>query len=249
MPLARRFALVSAAVLASSLAAFAPPTLAQAPSLTGESLESTTVLGSGHETTFDDFTCDKDGTTTITFHTNGVALGPYTGTFTETGTITIGPQTNTTIDSLGVGPILAFESAFTIMSDFPAGTVTGTKMLAPGTPTEPSLAVGFGRCDPDGSAPAADVFGFIANPFVLYDAQIAVATGTRDDSGTASVLIESTPVLPATVTFQEVFNSTQPDPDPEPCIDVHDHGSGQGTGHDQHGNGLGKGHLHHCLEP
>jgi hypothetical protein len=249
MARARWFGLVLAVATALSLGAFAPASFAQAASLTGESLESSTVFGSGHQTTFNNFTCDKDGTTTVSFQTTGVALGPYTGTFTETGTFTIGPQTDTTIDSRGVGGILAFQATFTILSDFPQGTVTGTKTLAPGAPTQPTLAGGFGRCDADGSSPPNDVFAIVTNPFVVYEAQINATTGSRTDSGTGSVLIHSMPILPAVLSFQEVFNSTEPAPDPEPCVDVHDHGSGQGTGHDEHGNGLGKGHLNHCLEP
>jgi hypothetical protein len=242
MARARRFGLLSGVVAALSLAAFTPASFAQVATLTGESLESSTVFGSGHQTTFDDFSCDKDGTTTVSFQTNGVALGPYTGTFTESGSFTIGPQTNTEISSLGVGAILSFEASFTIASDFPEGTVTGTKMLAAGAPTEPSLVAGFGSCDPDGSSPPNDVFAIVSNPFVVYEAQINAATGSGTDSGTGSVLIDSMPILPAVLSFQEVFNSSQPEP-PGECEDMH-----QGAGHEDHGNGLGKGHLKHCVE-
>ena len=62
------------------------------------------------------------------------------GAFVETGTITIGPQTNTEIDSRGVGAILAFDATFTIDSLFPPATVTGSKTLAPTAPTVPTLA-------------------------------------------------------------------------------------------------------------
>jgi hypothetical protein len=237
----RRFALASLAVAAVLLGAFAPASFAQAASLTGESLESDPVLGGG-QTTFGSFTCNKDGSTTIPFQTTGIALGPYTGTFTETGSITIGPQTNTGINSLGVGAILDFDATFTILSDFPSGTVTGTKTLAANAPTEPTLAGGFGRCDPDGSSPPDEVFAIVSNPFVEYEAQINAVTGSRTDSGTGSVLIQEPPVAPATLTFQEVFNSSQPEP-PGECVDMH-----EGAGHEDHGNGLGKGHMKHCIQ-
>ena len=227
-----------------SLGAFAPSALAQAPPLTGESLETVPLFGT---VTYGNFTCDKDGTTTIPFTSTGLALGPYTGTFTETGTVTIGPQTNTVIDSLGVGPILDFDAQFTILSDTPQGTVTGTKTLAATTPTGATLEA-FGRCDPDGSTSGSEVFVGVINPFLVYTAQINSELGNRTDSGTGSVLLQTTPPALGLPFFQEVFNSTEPVP-PGECVDVHDHGNGMGTGHDDHGNGLGKGHLNHCVEP
>jgi hypothetical protein len=197
------------ALTAISFFLLAPASFAQA-SLSGESLESVLSIP-GQETTFDNFTCHKGGTTTISFHAQGAALGPYSGTFTESGTFTIGPQTDTSIDTRGVGPITAFQATFTIDSDFPVGTVTGTKQLSPTAPAGSSLAV-FGSCDPNGSSPPNDVVLAISNPHVLYDAQINAVTGSRTDSGTASVVIRSMPSLPSLITFQEVFNSTEPVP-------------------------------------
>src|SRR5438477_7832687 len=37
--------------------------------------------------------CNPEGVTSLTYSTSGVATGPYPGTFTETGTVTIGPET------------------------------------------------------------------------------------------------------------------------------------------------------------
>jgi hypothetical protein len=220
--MSRRFALRVLAVTALSFALIASPSFGQAVSLSGETFES---VGPAQPTTFDNFTCNANGTTTFTFHTAGAALGPYSGTFTETGTFTVGPQTNTTIDSRGVGPVLAFQSSFTIQSAFPVGTVTGTKQLSPATPTDASLAA-FGICDPDGSSPPTDVSAIVSNPFVLYDAQINATTGTRTDTGTASVFIQSVTTVASPATFQESFNSTAP----PPCEDGNN-GLGQGAGH------------------
>src|SRR5215210_7263361 len=94
------------AATAVFFALIAPASFAQALSLSGETFESTPAFG--EQTTYGPYTCDKDGTTVVPFQSQGVAQGPYVGTFTESGTITFGPQTNTTIDSRGVGPILAF---------------------------------------------------------------------------------------------------------------------------------------------
>jgi hypothetical protein len=234
----RRTALLSVLAALIALGTLTPSSFAQTPTLTGESLE--TLPGNG-SLTFDEFTCDKDGTTTIPFTSSGLALGPYTGTFTETGTITIGPQTNTTISSLGVGPILAFDATFEITSNFPLGTVTGSKSLAPETPSEATLSA-FGRCDPDGSTNPDNVFAIVSPPFIEYTAQIDSALGSRTDTGTGSVLLQTLPPTPDAPFFQQVFNSDQQEP-PGECTDMH-----EGEGHENHGNGLGKGHLKHCVE-
>jgi hypothetical protein len=220
-----RFALRVLAITVVVFALSAPPSFAQAVSLFGETFETTP--GLGQQTTFGPFTCNKTGTTTIPFQTEGSAFGPYVGTFTEAGTITIGPQTDTTFESRGVGPILAFQATFAITSEFPTGTVTGTKHLSPTTPTVASFDA-LGRCDPNGSSPPNDIFAIVTNPFVLYDAQINAITGTRTDSGTGSVFMQSLTNVASPASFQESFNST----DPLPCEDGNN-GAGNGMGHDK----------------
>jgi hypothetical protein len=214
------FALRILALTAVSFAVLAPASFAQAVSLDGESLESTLAIP-GQETTFDNFVCNKAGTTTVNFTTQGSAFGPYSGTFVETGTFTIGPQTDTSIDPRGVGPITAFQATFTINSQFPVGTVTGSKQLSPTAPTTPSLAV-FGRCDPDGSSPPNDVIAAISNPNLVYTAQINATTGSRTDGGTSGLIVQSIPTPPSLITFQEAFTSA--------CEDGNN-GQGQGQGH------------------
>jgi hypothetical protein len=218
------FALRVLAVTAVSLGVLAPASFAQAVSLSGETLESTLNIP-GQETTFSNFICDKAGSTTISFEARGSAFGPYTGSFVETGTFTIGPQTNTNIDTRGVGAITAFQATFTIDSTFPVGTITGTKQLSPTAPTESSLAV-FGSCDPNGSSPPNDVVAAISNPNLVYTAQINATTGSRADSGTSGLIIRSVPAIPSLINFQEAFTSTEPDP----CEDGNN-GNGQGAGH------------------
>lgn len=210
-----RFAVRVLSVTAVLFVLIAPASFGQAPSLSGEFLE-TTGPAPGQQTTFGNYTCNKTGTTTIPFQTQGTALGPYLGTFTETGTITIGPQTNTTFDTRGVGPILNLQASFTITSQTPAGTVTGTKQLAPTAPTQATTSA-LGRCDPNGSSPPnTDLFAIVSDPFVVYSAQISATTGTRADSGTGSVFIQSMTSPSSPATFQEAFNSTQPTP-PQQC--------------------------------
>ena len=216
-----RFAPRVLAITAVLFLLIAPASFGQVASLSGETFETTPALG--QQTTFGPYDCDKNGTTVIPFQTDGSALGPYVGTFTETGTVTIGPQTDFTFDSRGTGPVTAFQASFTITSQIPPATVTGTKQLAP---TQPPAAThqAVGLCNPDGtSTPDTDVFVVVSDPFVLYTAQINALTGTRADSGTSSFAIETDPS--GTATFQESFTSTEPE-----CEDGNN-GNGNGNGH------------------
>jgi hypothetical protein len=223
----RWFALRVLAVTAVSLGVLAPASFGQAVSLSGESFESTLTIP-GQQTTFGNFVCNKAGMTTVNFTTQGSAFGPYSGTFAETGSFTIGPQTDTSIDSRGVGAITAFQASFTINSTFPVGTVTGSKQLSPTAPTAPSLAA-FGSCDPTGSSPPNDVVAAVSNPHLVFTAQINATTGSRMDSGTAGVAIRSVPAPPGLITFQEGFTSA--------CEDGNNgQGMGQGRGPKPHDN-------------
>jgi hypothetical protein len=215
------FALRVLAVTAVSFGVLAPASFGQAVSLDGESLESTLAIP-GQETSFGNFVCNKAGSTTVSFTTQGSAFGPYSGTFVESGTFTIGPQTDTSIDTRGVGAITAFQATFTINSQFPVGTVTGSKQLSPTAPTAPSLAA-FGSCDPNGSSPPNDVIAAVANPHLVYSAQINATTGSGTDSGTSGLIVQSIPTPPSLITFQEGFNSTA-------CEDGNN-GQGMGQGH------------------
>ena len=216
-----RFALPVLAITAVLFLLIAPASFGQVASLSGETFETTPALG--QQTTFGPYDCDKNGTTVIPFQTDGSALGPYLGTFTETGTVTIGPQTDFTFDSRGTGPVTGFQASFTITSQIPPATVTGTKQLAPNQPPAATHQA-VGLCNPDGSsAPDTDVFVVVSDPFVLYTAQINALTGTRADSGTSSFAIETDPS--GTATFQESFTSTEPE-----CEDGNN-GNGNGNGH------------------
>ena len=88
------------------------------PSLTGEAFITSGLPARGLSQATG--TCTPSGNSSYTFHVEGEAIGPYTGTYVEDGSFTIAPISN---------PVLtAFNSTFTITS--PAGTVTGTKALA-----------------------------------------------------------------------------------------------------------------------
>jgi hypothetical protein len=148
-------------LIASAQAATPPPTLEgelffdPAPTVTG--------------------TCNPDGTSTIYFEAAGTASGPYNGTFTETGTATIGPQafTDPPINSSFTGPIVTFDAVFTITS----GTtqITGTKTL--------SLISGsqaIGDCVTQRGVHSVEV---IALNSVSYQAAIGTGDATYSDHG------------------------------------------------------------------
>jgi hypothetical protein len=83
---------------------------------------------------FDD--CDLDGNSTFSFHASGEAQGPYPGKFKESGTVVIGPQTQTTGQESGGAhfpdaPWVSINADFTITSG--STSITGTKTLADST--------------------------------------------------------------------------------------------------------------------
>jgi hypothetical protein len=73
-------------------------------------------------------TCNPSCISTFTFTVTGGAAGPYPGTFTESGSFTLGPAV-TYPDGNVVFTPLAFQATFTIISG--ATTITGQKSLSP----------------------------------------------------------------------------------------------------------------------
>lgn len=142
------------ALLATAAATAAKP---EPPGpLTGELLSAAAYLGHEVET---DAECQADGSGVFTFSVEGVATGPYPGTFTESGTIVI--LSDGTIDSVAV----------TFEIDSPLATITGTKTVRPFGP--------FGAHCSDG--PAGDfVYGVLR---AFYTAHIRTAAGTFRDEG------------------------------------------------------------------
>ena len=88
------------------------------PGLAGESFQ--------NPTTFEitNAVCDLEGTSTFNYQVSGNATGPYSGTFTETGTVTLSPMTSDYRINL-----VALTANFTI--DSPTGQVTGSKEFIP----------------------------------------------------------------------------------------------------------------------
>jgi hypothetical protein len=117
----------------------------------------------------------QPGGTTFEFRASGTALGPYPGTFTETGTFTFGPPSAGFLTT----SVVAFESSFRVDAIFEGSPaeVTGTKRLA---------FVGIGDCN---DVPIGDPFRSqrIAIVQATYEARIKTSRGVYVDRGTADV--------------------------------------------------------------
>lgn len=182
--------------------------------------------------------CDRLGSSTVSYHAEGVASGPYPGTFVADGTITIGPQTAPArppaIDSEGtfMGPILTLTETFTILSG--ATTITGSKSRTAPITGERERAtcqnltffggvVGTGRIVEVEAA-------------TLYEATINEPAGTFTDAGRATpvlTLVEITGSCPAgpfcdsnSGNFDQLFTLSD-QAAPPPC-DEDDQGGGPG---------------------
>jgi hypothetical protein len=165
---------VSIALAAAVLALLGPAAQASpgpaVPDLNGETFVSSELPLRG--TSQATGTCTPFGESTFQFQVTGEAVGPYPGTFTEEGTFTLGPITNQAL--------VSFDSTFTINSI--AGTVTGTKTLAPDV-----HPVNFGRCGPfSGFIPNAPDSFTLQAP-LRYTAQETTPSGSATDSGEAIV--------------------------------------------------------------
>lgn len=159
------------AVLGTLLAVTASPVMAQT-TLSGEEFFAEGVWGSSSDE------CDPNRRQVFTFRAEGMAVGPYPGTFTETGTFVLLPQGN-----LPSGrAVLDFHAEFTItvldeLTGEPTGeVVTGRKELFVFEPRSQGGACFDG---PDGEARGA--VGGIALCYraVLPDGSVdtGVATG------------------------------------------------------------------------
>ncbi len=144
------------------------------------------------------FSCDVSATSTISYAVSGTAMGPYPGTFTEAGTVSLGPQ-----PSPGTSvPILTFQASFTITSG--RDRITGMKSLF----TSPqNLAPNKAFCVP----------GFIRSfgSAAAYDAQIVTADGVFSDHGVAGAALNEGSLYPVP-NFVEFFVSSLPAPTPVP---------------------------------
>jgi hypothetical protein len=146
--------------------------------------------------------CNQVGNSTVTYHAEGLASGPYPGTFVADGTITIGPQSAParppTIDSEGtfMGPILTLTETFTISSG--ATTITGSKQLTAPITGEQERATCQNLTFFGGVLGTGRIVEVEAA--TTYQATINEPAGTFTDSGRATpvlTLVEITGSCPA----------------------------------------------------
>ena len=206
--------LIVATVFLGVILVSAPGAMAQtAPplTLTGETLHS-----AGASTFTTTASCNPNGTSTFSYQTSGIATGPYTGTYTETGTVTVGPQPIVPgVTSAPGGLVTSWTASFTITS--PTGNVTGTKTLLP--PPAGFSADTVGICE-DGTRgiPGAPNFpsqqaanNYFSHQRLGYTATITLATGEQfNDTGTSGASLNSTPMMApneSTNNFTETYTS------------------------------------------
>lgn len=162
-------------------------------------------------------TCNPTGTSTITYYTSGEAVGPYAGTYTESGTATIGPAVGQGfVNGFELGTITSIQAFFTI--DSPAGQVTGTKHLTVAGTGQSACYDVENRPLPSGQV-FSGVFRRLcscgATFLVDYDATIKTAEGTFGDSGGSDLSLEqfegtvSSGSIGQTRAFNEAFRSSQ----------------------------------------
>jgi hypothetical protein len=229
MSVTRSSSLLTLVAMLTNGLAVAGPAFAQPSTLTGVALVSN-AAGQAGETTISSASCNPTGASTWSFASSGGSIettvtgappNPYEGTFTETGSVTIGAQTiipdplvwsdlfRVSPDLLGpFGQLLGFTATFTIVSG--STTITGTKQLP-----APSGS-GVGQC-------SANPFrvGFATRSIVggatyegTYSATIVTPEGIYRDEGTTGVAQTCTldtatlACLSGGYSFNEFFSST-----------------------------------------
>jgi hypothetical protein len=144
--------------------------------------------------------CDLNGTSTFDFTSEGVATGVYPGTYTESGTLTVGPQ-NQPGEPVGIrrgfsaGTVLAFHATFTI--DSALAQVTGYKTIVTVVPENVAACAIVDTYDFGGVPPTMGL-GVCTNvdyqdvylPLISYDATIVTPTATYSESGAAVARFE-----------------------------------------------------------
>lgn len=124
-------------------------------------------------------------TYTFTYRAEGPATGPYPGTYTETGTVTVEVDhfSGGSLYVLSSGPITSWEATFEI--DSPLARVSGTKTLS-AVQSSPSSGWGRGSCYEQGIQSSKN-----AQAVLDYEATIRPTTGgVFTDQGSANGWIQ-----------------------------------------------------------
>jgi hypothetical protein len=120
---------------------------------------------------------EPEGEGTISYTASGPATGPYPGTFTESGTITV--------RNGGEGPfkdIIDFNAEFEIVDEAGTTRVSGTKTLD--IESAPRLAA---ICDSTLTEEGLEAF----TDELIYEATIETPSGTFTDRGTSDLFVVS----------------------------------------------------------
>ncbi|UDY34304.1 hypothetical protein [Dermatobacter hominis] len=158
---------LGAAFAAIALAACAPdPGPPPTTSLAGENLTSwdmaTIVSG----------TCNPAGESTFTLEVSGDAAGPYPGTFTETMSVILGPQTEEFLPGQFRGHVTSFEST---------ATITGANGPVSVASTLDASSFTAGVCSNSASGP------WTITGQIYVDVDYQATAGPATASGTANV--------------------------------------------------------------
>lgn len=187
---------VAASVGATAALLLSPATAAAqtALPLTGETLVTYPGAGGGGEPVRDiQGQCTRTvslsgdapgtGTSSFTYRAEGVATGPYPGTFEETGSFSIGPIDEEFIPGQFRGEVTHWQASFRIESA--AGTVEGTKTIT-------ASPFNKGACYNYGTEPfdRPNDFAGQAGAQLTYEAIITLPDGTSyRDTGTSRVVM------------------------------------------------------------
>jgi hypothetical protein len=196
----------SVAVLTLSVPAAAAQVVPP-PTLSGESFAAglfTTPAGLG-SIVVTSASCNPAGNSSFSYQVSGPAAGPYPGTFTETGTVTMGPQNNPSGFSNPTALITGWTVNFTITS--PTGSVTGTKTLPAGATDTVGICTTASQSPVNVEQYAANV---VLPPGLAYTATITVSGSPFGDQGLSfPVTFNDIPVAAASNNFNESFASEQ----------------------------------------
>jgi hypothetical protein len=219
-PHLRRRARIAALVGAAVVLAAAPSAAGQSPPALGLAGEFVFSSPTNPSATLEVRSqCKPDGNAIISYRASGEAIGPYPGTFWETGVATLGPA-----NSVGISPLRHFAAAFAITS--PAGDVTGTKTAhGPGTIPEsppdepPPQPANAGQCVPNAfPGPGQPVtLRALAINEACYHAEIRTRAGAHTDRGSSNVNLAASIFGPGEDPggfFGELFRMPEPT---EPC--------------------------------
>jgi hypothetical protein len=194
--LVSRAATLVFAAAAAMVVATAAPAPAATTDLNGESFTSPSdaaIVGGA---------CNPTGYSTFQFKVSGIAAGPLGGTFTETGSFSIGPQTEEFAPGQFRGPIAVFEAHFSITGS------TGHGRHAEGDKTLVVDPGNHGVCTNSGAAQSAQVHANTRAHSVVP----SVAPGTGHASSVVNLGAATQPGTASAPRFQAKFTCKLPPP-------------------------------------